>query len=39
MADLVKTEEIIVKKHDKVTWKLLNINLVGNEFQKYNFLK
>lgn len=39
MADSVRSEDIIVKKHDKVTWKVLQINLVVNKFQRHNFLK
>lgn len=39
MADSVRSEDIIVKKHDRVTWKVLQMNLVVDKFQRHDFLK
>ena len=39
MVDALRSEKIAVNKHDKVAWKVLQINLAVNEFQRYNFLK
>ena len=39
MVDALRSENIAVNKHDKVAWKVLQINLAVNEFQRYNFLK
>lgn len=37
MVDALRSENIAVNKHDKIAWKVLQINLA--EFQRYNFLK
>lgn len=39
MADSVRSKDIIVKKHDRVTWKVLQMNLVVDKFQRHDFLK